>query len=320
MSGVAGFITAQQLRGAWNVGIGKDEHGGVAAQFHGDPFHVRARLGGELFAYRHGAGEGDFAHGRRGDQRFGNMRGFAPDDVQTACGQPGIVEGARHCQHAAGAVFRPFEDDGATGGQRGADFADGLVVGEIPRREGAAHADGFAQDELLDFGRARRDDAPVNAAGFFGVPVAVIGAAEYFDARLGQRFALVEGNLAGDAVDALTRQFSGAAQDGAAFQRRGVFPASQRARGGGNGAGEIVIAGQRQFAQRFQRGGVDDRLGAAVFGAEKFAVNIETECVVIGAGGVHAAFPRRNRRRRRAVPGHSISNASAVASAGQSRR
>ncbi|MNS85821.1 hypothetical protein D3C72_1196970 [compost metagenome] len=233
LTGVADLELGQHFSGAVDVGIVEHQHGRMAAQFHGDALHVRAGQRGQLLAHRHGAGERHLAHDRRTDQVVGDLGGLAPDDVQAALGQAGVMEHAGNRHYGAGGVFRALQDDRAAGADRGGDLADGLVVREVPGRERGAHADGFTHDELAHVRVAGRDHAAVDAAAFFGVPVSVFSAGSNFAHSFGQRLALVQRHVAADFLGALARQRCNLAQDGGAIHRRRLLPRFECALRGG---------------------------------------------------------------------------------------
>ncbi|MCY1194025.1 hypothetical protein D9M72_53140 [compost metagenome] len=233
LAGVADLELGQHGGGAVDVGVVEHQHGRMAAQFHGDALHVGAGQGGQLLAHRHGSREGHLAHDRRTDQVVGDLGGFAPDDVQAALGQAGIVEHAGDRHDGAGRILGALQHHRAAGADGGGDLADGLVVREVPGRERGADADGFAHDDLAHVGVARRDHAAVDAAAFLGVPVGMLGAGGDFADGFGQRLALVQGHVAPDLLGALARQRRDLAQDGGALHGRGFLPGFEGALGGG---------------------------------------------------------------------------------------
>ncbi|MCY1518571.1 hypothetical protein D9M68_532920 [compost metagenome] len=143
------------------------------------------------------------------------------------------MEHAGDGHDGAGRVFRTFQHHRATGAERGGDLADGLVVGEVPGREGGADADGFAHHDLAHVRVARLDHAAVDAAAFLGVPVGMFGAGGDLADGFGQRLALVEGHVAADFLGTLARQGGDLAQDGGTIHGRRFLPGFERALGGG---------------------------------------------------------------------------------------
>src|SRR6218665_2968026 len=124
-------------------------------------------------------------------------------------------------------------------------------------------------------GRGGGNEAAVNGAPLLRMPVAVVGAAHHLAHGLGQRFALVERDVAADLLGAGTTEFSNLAQDGAALHRRHGAPALEGALRGGKCAVEVGAAGVRQAAEPLTRGRVEHVLLDAAVALEKLAVDVK---------------------------------------------
>ncbi len=199
------------------------------------------------------------------------------------------MEHARNGHDRAGRILGPLEHDRAAGADGGGDLADGLVVREVPGREGGADADGLAHHDLADVGIARLDNAAVDAPAFLGVPIGVFGAGGDFAHGFGQRLALIQRHVAADLLGALSRQRGDLAQDRRAVHGRGFLPRFESALGGGKGAIQIRLRGVGQLTEHLERGRVDDVLGAPALAGDEFAVDIQRQLFI------HACRSLRNR-------------------------
>jgi hypothetical protein len=208
------------------------------------------------------------------------------------------MEQARQRHYGTRRILRAFQDQRAAGAQRRHDLADGLVERKVPRREGGADANRLAHDDLAHGRVARRNHAAVDPAGFLGMPFGVLGADHHFAHGLGQRFALVQRDVAADFLGALTRQFCHAAQDRGALQRRGLLPRLESALRRGQGAIKVAARGVGQLAKDFLGRRVDDILLAPVASLDEFPINIEGEilvhaCLLSRSGRETASLTRR---------------------------
>src|SRR3546814_4066555 len=64
----------------------------------------------------------------------------------------------------------PLENQRAAGTQCGADFANGLVEREVPRRECATHAHRSFNHQLANLGISSGDQSSIQTLAFFSVP------------------------------------------------------------------------------------------------------------------------------------------------------
>src|SRR5699024_8784319 len=119
-----------------------------------------------------------------------------PDNIEYAFGQSGFMKQAGQRDNGAGSVLGALENNGAPGPDGRTNFTDGLVVRKIPRCKGGAHANGLTQDHLPDLRLAGRNDAPVNVAALFSMPVGVVSAGFDLTNGFGQWLALVQRHVA----------------------------------------------------------------------------------------------------------------------------
>ena len=185
------------------------------------------------------------------------------------------MEHAGNRHDGAGRILGTLEHDGAARADGGGDLADGLVVGEVPGREGGAHAHRLAHHDRAHVGVARRDHAAVDAAAFLGSPVQVLGAGHDLADGLGQGLALVQRHVAADFLGVGAGQLGYLAQDGRAVHGRGALPGFEGALGRFQGVVQVGMGGVGQLAQDFLGGGIDDVFGLAAVAADEFAVDIE---------------------------------------------
>ncbi len=131
-------------------GVFQDDGGGLAAEFEEDALHGFRALTHDMLADGGGAGEGDEVDARVGDQhlaRHGRVGGG--DDVEDARREAGFLRQLAEDDTGQRCVRGGFEDDGAAGEQRGDDLLGIDVKREIPRRDGADHADGLVHGLAL---------------------------------------------------------------------------------------------------------------------------------------------------------------------------
>src|SRR6185437_11294405 len=133
--------------------------------------------------------------------------------------------------------------------------------------------------------RPARDDAAVGALALLAIPIEDVGGDDDLDARLGQHFALLQRQDAGDRILSLANEISGLADDARALMRRGRAPLPEALLRGGERAVEIGGAGMRQRRERLFRRGIDHLLAVAALRAEPFAVDIHRQF------RVHAFLP-----------------------------
>ena len=270
---VAEFAGQRALYGGVDVGIVENDERRVAAQFQRDFFHRGGALGHQFAADFGRAGEAELAYPFVARQHAADGAGRAGDDVEHARGNAGPLGefGNRQCGQRR---FRcGADDEGAACRQCGRGFAGNHGVGEVPRRDGGAHADGLADDADALIGTRGGDGVAVNALGFFGKPFDIGCAVGDFAARFGQRLALFGGQDARQIFLVRRHQVEPAAQDAAAFGGGACRPVFLRGGCGGNRGAGFAFAHIGYVGQVPACGGVAHGQGAAAFGTPPCAVN-----------------------------------------------
>ena len=256
--------TPEQVFGdGFGVGVGQDDAGVVAAEFHGEPFDGVCGGLDDGLAGGGGAGEHDLADG--------GVFGEAGADLPAA-GHGGedtvgelFVEDLDQREDAQRSVAGGLDDDGVAHPQGGGDLPDGDHHGPVPGADRADDADG----PVVQFGAGFavvhdgfRLQGNVAAAREPG------GAGADFEAGVGpvQGFSLLAGEQLGE--------FLGGAFDGVGCfeERGGPGVVAQGGPGGlgGNGSGdrgfEVFDGVHRGFADGLARGRVQNGAAALARG------------------------------------------------------
>ena len=206
----------------------------------------------------------------------------------TPAGTPASAKQRTSSTRDAGGLLGRLDHDRAAGGQRAGDLAHRLVDREVPRREGRDRTDRLAQHARADRRLPRRDDAPIGAAPFLGIPLDVVGRRLGFEQRFGERLAVVERHHFGDALVPLAhenrRPAAASGSDRArrsASRRRNPRSAACSARSssaapasGSSASGRLV--GRVQHLQ-----------GAAACGLEPLAIDVKSQLRVHDQFGTH---------------------------------
>ncbi|MCY1350981.1 hypothetical protein D9M69_372310 [compost metagenome] len=150
----------------FQVGVGQDHEGAVAAQLERDVLEMLAAAGdaADVAAHLGGTGEGDERRNRMLDEGVADFRARAHHHAEHARRQAGFLEDARQ-QQAAGdrGVAGRLDHHRVAQGQGRGQGAGGEVQGEVPRADHADHAQGHAVHAALLAGDVGGDDAPVHA-------------------------------------------------------------------------------------------------------------------------------------------------------------
>ena len=120
--------------GGGEVGVVEDDEGRVAAELEGEFLEGRRGLRHERLAYACRAGEGDFLDDRGGADGFpdGGCVGGGRDDIDDAFGDAGAYGELGEREGREGCLAGGLADDGAAGGEGGADFTRDHGGGEVP--------------------------------------------------------------------------------------------------------------------------------------------------------------------------------------------
>ena len=138
---------------------------------------------------------------------------------------------------------------------------------------------------LLNVDVARRHDAAIHAAAFFGKPFDDVGGRHGLDLGFGQGLALFLCEQLGNLRGALAHQGGGFAEDGAALIGGCVTPDFEALLRGLRGTLQVGDARVRQATDFGAGSGVEHGQGAAAFGIAPLAVDEE-----LGVGVGHVVF------------------------------
>ena len=111
------------LHGPIDIGVVKDDEGGIAAQFHRYLLDRIRRLAQQQLAHFGRAGEGELAHQRVGRQLAAHLAGRAGEDIDHAIGETGLAAQLAPGQARIGRLRCGLGDNGAADRQRRADLA-----------------------------------------------------------------------------------------------------------------------------------------------------------------------------------------------------
>ncbi len=177
LAGVAVFGRQGPGHGGVEVGVVKDDEGGVAAKLQGEALHGVGALAHQQFADAGGAGEGELAHHGVAAQLVAHRaRLMGGDDVDDPGGNARLLRQYRQRQGAEGRFGGGLDDDGTTGGQRRTRLAGDHGDGEVPGGDG-----GHDPHRLLDGGQApiggeAGDGAAIGTFALFREPLDEAGA------------------------------------------------------------------------------------------------------------------------------------------------
>ena len=129
-----------------------------------------------MLAHGRRSGERDFADDRRGDEIFRNVGRNAENHIQYALGQPGVVKRTRELKARVWRFLCWLDNHRTACGERSGDLARGDRGGEVPRRERSDRSDWLLDYHMPHARMFGRNDPPVSAAGFFGIPIENVGA------------------------------------------------------------------------------------------------------------------------------------------------
>jgi hypothetical protein len=211
-------------------------------------------------------GKRHLADDRRCDELRGHGVRHAEHDLQHAFRQARVVQSARQSQCRGRTLLARLDDHAAAGSQRGGQLACRCDRREVPWRESGHRTDRLALDELQHTGTVGGDDPSVDAPGFFGKPLEIIGGAQHLVAAFQQRLAFLQRHHGGDMFGPIAYQAGSGLHDGGAFGRYGTAPNGKGTLAGGKGALEVALVGQGKAAEHGAAGRVDDRRAVAPAG------------------------------------------------------
>ena len=182
-----------EVRGGFDVRVGEDDVGALAAQLQRDAFEVGCGGGfHDLLADFGAAGERDLVDVHvRGDGSTGG-RAVTGDDVDDAIRESGVHGKLSNSKRRQRRLFRRFEHDGATGSQRRAPLPGLHQRGEVPRDDLAHDADRLMTGIGVE-GPVDRKDLAMNLVRPAGI-IAVDGCGkrDVGRKRISKRLAIVQ--------------------------------------------------------------------------------------------------------------------------------
>ena len=246
----------------FDIGVGRDDHRGMAAELHRRALHVRAGHRGQLLAHWRRAGEGDLADDRVGDQIGRDLGRRAEHQADRAGRHPSVDKGLQQRGGRGWRLLRRLDEEGAAAGQRRGELANHLVDRKVPRRERRHRAHRLFHHQLLGRQVARGDDAAVDAPAFVGEPLDDVGSGHDLDARFANRLALLLRQQPGDVGSALAHQPCGLAHRRRALVGRHLAPVFEAALGRRQRTVKVGDASVGDPADDLASGGIDhvDRL------------------------------------------------------------
>ena len=157
----------------------------------------------------------------------------------------------------------------------GASFQAGIARREIPGRDQADHADGFADGEHVHAVALGRHQHPGQARAFAGEVAEDVDGAAHLALGFGQRLALFAGHLGGDGLEVPVQDVGRLIEDGSARRSGHGAPAGEGGQGGGGRGVDIGGAALGKGSDQFPGGGVAVfKCGAA---CGPFAVDVVSE-------------------------------------------
>ena len=251
-------------QGRVEVGIGKDDLRGFAAQLQRHRHHVLCRRSLHQRAGGDRAGEGDMLHPRMARKRRSGLRPQPRHHVQRPCGQACLRCQMGKGQRGEAGFFCGFQHAGIAHRQRRANRASDDLHRIVPGHDMAGDAKGFAQGEdgvTVHIGDGVAGDLVRRAT----VEFAVARQRHRIGARLGQRLADVHHLQRCKPVHALGYHLAEAGQDTATLGGAHLAPcALLRGLRCGNGGVDIGRLTACYLADFAAIGGVCQRQGGAI--------------------------------------------------------
>lgn len=282
---VCGLRRDERRSRAFQIGIGFDDRGCLAAEFERRLRDVRLAVVEHLAARVHAARERDHPDRRMRAQRLGR-RMIHRQDVDDARREARVVDGFRdlECRHRR-VVARPH-DHRVAGDQRRRDLAQQRVDRIVERDQARDDADRLAVQEQVLVGRVARNDFTFDPARPFGVIARDLARVDGFVRRVLDALAGFPSQRRADLRCACGERI------GETMQVRRALGARQRApallRGGGRGGRSERVGRRRGGHARERRFG-----GGIVDDDERVAFRDDEAAVHVVAFGSHEEAPPR---------------------------
>ena len=201
-----------------------------------------------------------------------HLVGHAEHGLAHFLGEPGIEQALQDRQCRGRRFLGGLENHRAAGGDGRTELAAGIADGEVPGCKGRDRP-----DRLADYGRPHargaHELASVKTVTLAGIELEQRDVHHDFDARLGERLALLERRDARDLFLSLPEQPRGARQHRRALLGGGIAPEAEAPLRGSERAVEIGRVRERQCAERGPGRGVHDRVHAPVADGNLFPVD-----------------------------------------------
>ena len=218
----------RQIRGLVQIGVVHHDQRVVAAEFEHDA--PVARLGSDVLADGHAAGEGDQVHVGVGQHLVGDLARIARDDLQHGLGQACLVEQLGQVDCREGHLLRGLEHHAVVGGHARDHLVGDLVHRVVEWRDRGDHAQQrralrVHPTLLAMVGQVAAENLPVVLEHFLRAKQQHIADPPGLVERIVDRKARLGGDQAGNVVDPLARQGRAAVEDAGALvagQRRPI--------------------------------------------------------------------------------------------------
>ena len=178
-----------------------------------------------------------------------NLVGHAEHRLPDLLGQSGVEKTLQHRERRGRGLLGRLQDHRATRRNRRAELAAGIADREIPRRKRRHRPDRLVDHRRAHAGRTHQLPS-VDPVAFAGIELEQADVHQHFEARLGERLALLERRDARDLLLTLEQQARGTRQHGSALLRGGLAPQTEAALRGRERPVEIRRIRQRQLAER----------------------------------------------------------------------
>src|ERR1035441_9260211 len=224
------------FHGGSEVRVGQDDGGILAAHFELDAEMARGSLLVKPLSDFARAGERDGLERRGVNQCLAERAAGAGHEVDHAFGNAGFVERFDDAPGAEGRGGGRLDEHGVAADERRGELPGGDGAGEIPRRNEADYADGFAQREHVDAVALGGHQHAGHARPFAAEIAEDIDGAAYFALGFGQRLAFLAGHVGGHLLEFPVEDVGGFEEDVAA---RGAAQSAPGGQGGGSGSGGV---------------------------------------------------------------------------------
>ena len=248
-----------------DIGVGADDEGRIAAEFHRRRDDTVGGAVQQLAADFGRAGEGDHAHPpvvqEPVDERPRAPRG---NDIDDAFRHAGLFEERRERQHGQRRLRCGLDDDGASGRERRADLARAHRRREVPGRDHDRDTGRPVLHENARAARRRPHHVADVAHGLFREPAEEFRGIGDLAAGIGERLAVLERHQPGEPILFGHDEFEGLAQDFRTRARRPGRPIGKGLRRG-------IESGEPVLGRRTRDRG-DDVFGRRVDHIETAAI------------------------------------------------